>query len=56
VGQLQHSLHFCCDLSEQNGMFFFEIKEMTGDKAYSSRKNLALIDGLGGTAFIPFTS
>ncbi len=32
----------------------FEIKEMTADKAYSSRANLTQIDELGGTAFIPF--
>jgi len=32
----------------------FSIKEMTADKAYSSRKNLTLIDELGGTPFIPF--
>lgn len=32
----------------------FTIKEMMGDKAYSSRANLNLVNSLGGTAFIPF--
>ncbi|MBI4162576.1 MAG: transposase [Candidatus Aenigmarchaeota archaeon] len=34
----------------------FEIKEVSADKAYSSRDNLELVDSLGGTAFIPFKS
>lgn len=34
----------------------FTIKEMSADKAYSSRDNVALIDSLGGTAYIPFRS
>ena len=34
----------------------FAIKEMSADKAYSSRDNVALIDSLGGTAYIPFRS
>lgn len=34
----------------------FDIKEMTADKAYSSRNNLSLIEDLGGTAYIPFKS
>ena len=29
---------------------------MSADKAYSSRDNVALIDSLGGTAYIPFRS
>ncbi len=32
----------------------FSIKEMSADKAYSSRYNLDYINQLGGTAFIPF--
>lgn len=32
----------------------FEMKEVVGDKAYSSRSNLAYLDGLGITPFIPF--
>ena len=34
----------------------FEIKEFSGDKAYSSRDNLELIDQHGGVPFIPFKS
>lgn len=32
----------------------FTIKEVSGDKAYSSRKNLEVVNELGGTAYIPF--
>jgi len=32
----------------------FEVKEVSGDKAYSSRKNLELVEEIGGTAYIPF--
>lgn len=32
----------------------FTVKELSGDKAYLSAENLELVDGLGGTAFIPF--
>ena len=32
----------------------FEIKEASGDLAYSSRDNIGLIDSLGGIAYIPF--
>jgi transposase len=32
----------------------FTIKEVTGDKAYSSRKNMNVIDDVGGLAFIAF--
>ena len=32
----------------------FNISEVSGDKAYSSRENLKIIDEVGGTAFIPF--
>jgi len=37
--------------TKKNG---FDIQEFSADMAYSSRNNLALIDGFGGTAFIPF--
>jgi len=32
----------------------FEIKEVSADKAYSSKNNLGLVDELGGTPYIPF--
>ncbi len=32
----------------------FDINEVTADKAYSARKNLAIVKKLGGTAYIPF--
>ena len=32
----------------------FNISEQSGDKAYSSRENLKLIEEIGGTPFIPF--
>jgi transposase len=32
----------------------FNVKEVSGDKAYSSRKNLQLIGDLGATPYIPF--
>jgi transposase len=32
----------------------FAVKEVTADKAYLSRENLAVVDGLGGAPFIPF--
>ncbi len=32
----------------------FSVKEAYGDKAYLSRKNIAFVDDLGGTAYIPF--
>jgi transposase len=34
----------------------FTVKEVPADKAYLSHDNLALVAGLGGTAFIPFKS
>ena len=34
----------------------FIIREVSGDKAYSTRDNFSLVDSLGGTAFIPFKS
>src|SRR3989338_3981293 len=34
----------------------FEIKEVSADKAYSSRENVEFVDSMGGTAFIPFKS
>jgi transposase len=32
----------------------FTVREASGDKAYLAADNLALVDALGGTAFIPF--
>ena len=32
----------------------FTIEEVPADKAYLSHDNLALVDGLGGTAFVPY--
>lgn len=32
----------------------FEVKEISADKAYNSKKNYDLVDRLGGQAFIPF--
>ena len=32
----------------------FEVREVSGDKAYSSRKNLRAVEAAGGTAYIPF--
>ncbi len=43
-------------LAQQTHENGFEVKEMTGDRAYSSRANLACIEELGGTAYIPFKS
>jgi transposase len=37
-----------------NSSKFFNIKEVSADLAYSSRKNLEIADKLGGTAYIPF--
>ena len=34
----------------------FEIKEISADKAYSSRNNLSYVESIGGTAYIPFKS
>lgn len=34
----------------------FEIREVSADKAYSSRENLYLIEETGGTPYIPFRS
>jgi len=34
----------------------FEINEVSADKAYSSRKNHEVVNGLGGRAYIPFKS
>jgi len=38
----------------QNTAKHFKIGEVSADLAYSSRKNLQLIDGFGGTPYIPF--
>ena len=32
----------------------FTIREVSADKAYSSKKNLAAVEELGGTAYVPF--
>ncbi len=32
----------------------FKVEQVVADKAYLSRDNLALVDGMGGAAFIPF--
>jgi len=34
----------------------FNIKQVSADKAYSSRDNHSIVDDLGGEAYIPFTS
>ncbi len=34
----------------------FGIREVSGDKAYSSRRNLHAVEAAGGTAYIPFKS
>ena len=34
----------------------FTVKEVPADKAYLSHENLELIEGLGGTAYVPFKS
>lgn len=34
----------------------FEIREVSGDKAYSSKENLEAINSVGGTPYIPFKS
>lgn len=34
----------------------FEVKEVSADKAYSSRKNLHVAETIGATAYIPFKS
>ena len=34
----------------------FSVKEVPADKAYLSHENLELIEGLGGTAYVPFKS
>ena len=33
---------------------FFTVKEVSGDKAYSSRANLELINDVGAVPYIPF--
>jgi hypothetical protein len=44
----------CRPLVEATAAAGFTIKEVTADKAYLGHDNLALVNGLGGTAFIPF--
>ncbi len=41
-------------LAEKTRVAGFKIKEMSADKAYSGRKNLAYINSAGGVPFIPF--
>jgi transposase len=43
-------------LAQQTKDNGFDIREISADKAYSSRDNLTYIDSIGGTAFIPFKS
>jgi transposase len=40
----------------ENTKRIFDIKEVSADKAYSSRQNLAIVSQLGGIAYIPFRS
>ena len=40
----------------KNTQKVFDIKEVSADKAYSSRQNLAIVSQLGGIAYIPFKS
>lgn len=40
----------------ENTKKVFDIKEVSADKAYSSRHNLAVVSQLGGIAYIPFKS
>lgn len=41
-------------LVERTAASGFNVKEVPADKAYLSHDNLGLVDGLGGTAFVPF--
>lgn len=41
-------------LIDQTSKDGFAIREAYGDKAYLSRNNMAFVDSLGGTAYIPF--
>jgi hypothetical protein len=43
-------------LVKQTAQSGFTVQEVPADKAYLSRDNLALVEGLGGTAFVPFKS
>ena len=49
----EHDTKFLPELVMQTAQNF-KIKELSGDKAYSSRKNLQLIGDLGATPYIPF--
>lgn len=44
---------FICPTEQLNN---YEIKEVSADKAYSSRDNLSLVNDLGAIPFIPFKS
>ena len=43
------------ELVSQTGTYF-DMQEMSADKAYLDRKNLALVDGMGATLYTPFKS
>ena len=49
----EHDTKFLPELVMQTAQNF-EIKELSGDKAYSSRANLELINELGAVPYIPF--
>ena len=49
----EHDSKFLPELVTQTAQNF-TVKEVSGDKAYSSRKNLQLIGDLGATPYIPF--
>ena len=49
----EHDTKFLPELVTQTAQNF-TVKEVSGDKAYSSRKNLQLIGDLGATPYIPF--
>ena len=49
----EHDTKFLPQLVMQTAQNF-NVKEVSGDKAYSSRKNLQLIGDLGATPYIPF--
>jgi len=49
----EHDTKFLPELVFQTAQNF-NVKEVSGDKAYSSRKNLQLIGDLGATPYIPF--
>lgn len=48
----------CPQLSElaKDTAKYFDMKELSGDKAYLSKDNFELVDSLGGTFYVPFKS